>query len=139
MIIRQTSLMDLHYDLNTDIMSVRWPVVDEINDSERGENYRLIRESISSYYINRFLLDAQLNTKVPDTENLRSAISQFFRSIADTGLRKLARVASQTDEREMRASRVFLETSHLGPKDLQFEIFRTEQEAVKWLLADQQN
>jgi hypothetical protein len=138
MLLHRTTLMELHYEPSTDIMSVIWPEIEESPAEQVEENLQLITLSIKTYYISRFLMDARQTRLVPDLLQLEAIYLRLFKALSEAGLQKFARVKSLTREREM----ISLEAIHnihtssrtKGYIKYQFLNADTVEEATKWLL-----
>lgn len=58
MILHQDLLLELVYDVRTDILSVKWPDIKDVSVSELEYSFQKLLDTISHYDIKRLLIDS---------------------------------------------------------------------------------
>ena len=134
MILHKDGLIELHYDVKNDILSVKWPDITNFIKSEVQYSFKLLIDAIRHYDVKKLLIDSRHNVvEIPDPE-YKSLMLQFSQDLVATRLQKVARIVSFDANRENKVRAV---TEQIRPQlkmTLQSENFGTEAEALAWLI-----
>ncbi|WP_345169469.1 hypothetical protein [Nibribacter koreensis] len=129
MIIYKSGFLTLHYTPSTDILTVNFPPVEDILNTEISRSFGIIVECTRNYDIKKLLFDARGTQVEVQEETFAPIISHFVKSLATTRVQKIARVASSNLFKEHVVKRVFNDTKLL----IQFQSFTELEPAVDWL------
>jgi len=137
MVIYSDSLLHLELDPKTDILKVKWPhLVDEPMLIVRP-TFSKIFDTIKYFNVAKLLVDTRnTNTNIP-AEDFKKLSREFVEVLADSNLKKLARIIYAQPQRELRA-KIFIEalTDRLGSTFKSRE-FDDEKSALAWLENDE--
>ncbi|MHA6250070.1 hypothetical protein ACXYMU_19210 [Pontibacter sp. CAU 1760] len=135
MILFQNSLIKLDYNPGKDILCVNYPDLHDYLLSEIKHSIGIIIDTVRNYDIKFLLLDGRQTISTTPTQEGRDIALTLATGLAQTRLRKLARLESQNPDVEQRAKEnvAAVHTALAPPFDI--KNFSEEQEALTWLAA----
>ncbi|MFC6999007.1 hypothetical protein [Rufibacter roseus] len=133
MLLLKDSLVELHYDVTTDILSMKWPDLTGLTKSEIMHSLKKVIDTLKFYDIKKFLIDSRGNRIEVPVEDHRQVVHQFGVQLLTTRVEKLARIASNDMVREDRTHKLVEEVNKEITFNMQFQEFDNEQAALAWL------
>ncbi|KAA3436914.1 hypothetical protein [Rufibacter hautae] len=135
MLVLKDSLVELHYDVTTDILSMGWPDLTGFALSEVNHSLKKVIDTLKHYDIKKLLIDGRQN-KVEVTEKEQKQVAhQFSLDLRHTRVKKVARLASSDWDKERRSHQLSEELSHELTYSVQYQEFTDERTALAWLRA----
>ena len=133
MILYQDSLLELDYDLSTDVLYVNWPNLTEANIPYLNIAINELLDAIKHYDIKKLLIDSSTSlVEIPD-ELYRPLIFSFISQLKNTRLHRMARVTPENTSREARLQGY---TQQMQAEDMfSYETgeFLSKEQALAWL------
>ena len=129
MVIYKSGFLILDYNASTDILTVSLPPVEDILLPEISRSFGIIVEHTRNYDIKKLLFDARETQVEVQEEAFAPVISQFVDSLANTRVRKIARVASPSFFKEHVVSKGFNDSK----QPIRFQSFAELAPAIAWL------
>ena len=133
MILIDNGVIKLEYNPATDIVHVNYPDLHGYLIPEINYNIDIIVDQIKSYDIKNMLLDARQTAVSIDAEASRKVAVYLASSLAQTRLKKVARVASPNPDLEKRSEGTIQTINATIDLPFQLMSFSDMEEAVKWL------
>ena len=133
MILHQNSIIQLTYNPAADILEVRYPDLYTSFLSEARENLKLMVEAIHNYDVKNLLLDASTTAIEVSPEESRELTMQLAKELAQTRLRKVARIQPQDPTKEIRAQENIRQLERGIILPYQLRTFADRAAALKWL------
>jgi hypothetical protein len=101
MLLHKDGLIELNYDVRSDILSVRWPDLNGITISELEFSFNKLVDTLRHYDIKNLLIDSR-SSKVADItrEEHLKVLLDFVQLLMTTRLEKLARIETTDIGRE---------------------------------------
>ena len=132
MIIFKNGFIRLDYDPASDILSFAMPSVNDVVMPEMRRCLGVIVEHVRNYDVKKVLLDARETDIGVGQEIYGPVIAEFYRGLAATRLRKVARLVAPGSPRE-RIIRGVLEDIHFP---MEVRAFAEAASALEWLKAE---
>lgn len=133
MILHRDGLIELDYEVKTDILKVRWPDINHTTLPVLQYSFTKLIDTISHYHITRLLIDSQGSKGEYVGEDYKAAVLQLTKQLAATRLQKIARVVSNDANREARTQAYTKEFKAQVIMSLQNKDFNDEASARAWL------
>ena len=136
MLLHKDGLIELNYDVRSDILSVRWPDLNGITISELEFSITKLVDTLRHYDIKNLLIDSR-SSKVADItrEEHLKVLLDFVKLVMTTRLEKLARIETTDIGREGVVDIAAEEAiNRLGIR-FDFRNFSDEVSAWEWLSA----
>lgn len=133
MVIYEDALIYLDYDSKTDILWIKWPDLENEPMSEVRPAINRILETIKAYRVKNLLIDTKdTKTNIPEDE-FKVMAKEFVLGLADSDIKKIARVIYAEPTREIRA-KILMEqlTAWLAP-EFENREFTDIKSAFDWL------
>ncbi|MFB9864104.1 STAS/SEC14 domain-containing protein [Rufibacter immobilis] len=129
MIIFKNGFIELDYDPATDILWFEMPNVDDVVMPEMKRCLKVIVEHVRNYDVKRILLDARKTDILGGNEGYATIITEFYRDLMLTRVRRVARLVTPESIRENLVKRT------LAKMNISFEVqaFTDTDSAMKWL------
>lgn len=101
MLLHKDGLIELNYDVRSDILSVRWPDLNGITISELEFSITKLVDTLRHYDIKNLLIDSR-SSKIADItrEEHLKVLLEFVKLLMTTRLEKLARIETTDIGRE---------------------------------------
>ena len=134
MLLHKDGLIELNYDVKSDILSVHWPDLNGITISELEFSVTKLVETLRHYDIKNLLIDSR-SSKVNDIsrEEHLKVLLDFVRSVMTTRLEKLARIETTDIGREGIVDIAAEEAITRLGMQFEFRNFSDEASAREWL------
>jgi len=133
MILYQDSLLELDYDLRTDVLYVNWPSLTEANVSYLNISINELLNAIKHYDIKKLLIDSSTSRiEIPD-EVYRPMIFSFINRLKDTRLYRMTRVIPGNTSREARLQDYTRQMRAENMFSYQTGEFMSKNQALTWL------
>ena len=133
MILYQDSLLELDYDLRTDVLYVNWPSLTEANVSYLNISINELLNAIKHYDIKKLLIDSSTSRiEIPD-EVYRPLIFSFINRLKDTRLYRMARVIPENTSREARLQGYTRQMRAENMFSYETGEFMSKDQALNWL------
>lgn len=130
MILFQNGFVRLVYDPSKDILSVEMPSVNYDLAADFKKALDIVVENVRNYDVKRLLVDARQSVIELEMEEYGAIVTQFSYDIKATRLQKVARVVSDSRERENMVRRVMDEVQPV----LVMKSFTDVPSAIEWLV-----
>ncbi len=133
MILHKDGLIQLDYDVWSDILRVKWPDITAFIKLEVQYSFKLLIDNVRHCDVKRLLIDSRHNTvEIPDVE-YKGLMWQFSQDLLATRLQKVARIVSTDVARENKVKAVSEEIKAQLTMTLQSQNFENEADALVWL------
>jgi len=137
MILHNDGLIELRYDIKTDVLFVRWPDVNGTPASAIAYSFKKLLDTINYYNITKLLLNSK-HTKVDvDNEAYKPLTLQLGKDLAGTRLQKIARIPSELALRESKAQESIKELKSTIALSFITKEFADEASALAWLTGNE--
>ncbi|WP_192820241.1 hypothetical protein [Rufibacter sp. LB8] len=135
MLLYKDSLVELQYEVATDVLSMEWPDVTGFSKSEISHYLQKVIDTLKHYDVRRYLIDSRHN-KVEVTETEQKNIAyQFSTELLKTRVNKMARVVGQNTEKERRVENMRQQLVAELPFEMEYQEFTDMATALSWLKA----
>ncbi|MEJ8757121.1 hypothetical protein WG947_08945 [Pontibacter sp. H259] len=131
MILYKDGFLQLDYNPTTDVLYTPCPDIHADELLHLHKAFSIIVETLKSYNIKYFLLDASQSQTTVGEEEYFIVMEQLVQALKETPLLKLARVVSSSTMREHKAAQFMTESKHLFPYAIQN--FTSKEAALYWL------
>ena len=132
------SIIKLDYNPATDVLVTCMPDLRPYALPEVSYCLELMVESIRNYNIKKMLLDSSHTLIEVEDASYKAVMAQFAWALADTHLKKIARVGTDDIKREDKAARLASELRAEVNLPVEYKSFLSHTEAMNWLLAGEQ-
>ncbi|PSR54001.1 hypothetical protein AHMF7605_10955 [Adhaeribacter arboris] len=136
MILHQDLLLELIYDVKTDILSVQWPDIKDVSVSELEFSFQKLLDTVSHYDIKRLLIDSSKSVVTLDDKIYKPMLFRLVLAFNHTRLRKMARIISENELRENLLKSYAAEIKHKETLAFQTKEFNNQETALAWLCQD---
>lgn len=139
MLLHRDGLIELNYEVTSDILSVKWPDMSNSSFSEIEHSINKLVETLKHYDIKKLLIDGRgTNLEVAD-EDHRALAHRFAQELQETRLQKLARLASENKQLEKKSQEIGAKVQESIPLPFVIQTFSAEPDALRWLMASWAN
>lgn len=135
MILHQDGLIILLYEPRTDILSVRWPDINHTTVPILKYSFIKLIDAINHYHITKLLIDSRDIVGDVEDEDYKHLAMQLSQDLAATSLKKIARVTSKDEKREVRTQAYTSEIKAKVTFKLKSKEFDEEEAAIHWLIS----
>lgn len=132
MVIYKNGFLTLDYEPATDILSFEMPNVDDVVMPEMKRSLAVIVEHVRNYDVKRILLDARQTNIWVDEDSYACIISEFYRNLMATRVRKIARLVTPDSKRE----KVVMNLLDNMTLSVEVQRFTEVSAALEWLKSD---
>ena len=132
------SILKLDYNPATDVLVTCMPDLRTYALAEVSYCLDLMVESIRTYDIKKMLLDSSQTLIEVEDASYKAVMAQFAWALADTHLKKIARVGTADIMREDKAAKLASELRAEVNLPVEYKSFISQTEAMNWLLAGEQ-
>jgi hypothetical protein len=133
MLLLKENLVELHYDVTSDLLSMKWPELTGLTISQIQHSLRKVIDTLKHYDVKHFLVDSRDNLLEVSAQEHRDVRYQFSADLRTTRVSKMARIASTNLSRGDRTHQVAREIAKDMNFNLQYQEFDDEEAALSWL------
>jgi hypothetical protein len=134
MILHKDSLIELNYDVATDVLKVHWPDLTGFTMPEINYSLKKLIDTLRHYDIKKLLVDSRTSSIADVTKDEHHLILlDFTRKLMTTRLERLARIQTNDNSREDLVLQTADEAIHDLGIQFQFQNFSDEATALSWL------
>ncbi|MDB5264068.1 MAG: hypothetical protein JWQ14_3351 [Adhaeribacter sp.] len=133
MILHKDGLIELRYEIKTDVLYVKWPDLTDTPVQAIEYSFTKLIQTINNYYITKLIIDSKNTVSEMKDENYRIISMRLGQALLGTGLKKIARVISDSKERETNVQDVTKEMQSQGKFNLNSKEFTDIENAVSWI------
>ena len=134
MILHKDSLIELNYDVATDVLRVHWPDLSGFTMPEINYSLKKLIDTLRHYDIKKLLIDSRTSSVADITrEEHHMVLLNFAKKLMTTRLEKLARIQTKDNNRENMVAQTAEEAINDLGIQYQFQNFSDETTALNWL------
>jgi len=135
MILYQDSLLQLDYDVSSDVLYVHWPNLTEANITYLDIAFNALLDAIKHYDIKKLLIDSSTSSVEIPEEVYRPLVFSFINRLKSTRLYRMARVISENSFREARLQNYDQQMRSENMFSYETGEFISKDQALAWLKA----
>ncbi|WP_207431892.1 hypothetical protein [Sabulibacter ruber] len=135
MLLYKDGLLELNYEVTTDILSVRWPDLKFFSIAEIQYSLNKLVDALKHYDIKKLLIDSTSSTVEISEEEQKTIAYKFALMLQGTRVQKVARIINPDIKREQRSQKISGELTKEMTFTIQFENFPDQASALSWLSA----
>ncbi|WP_347158848.1 hypothetical protein [Pontibacter chitinilyticus] len=136
MLLHKDGLIELNYEVATDILTVCWPDMTGFTRSEIGYALQKLIDTLKHYDIKKLLIDARSRVVELPEEEYADLMLDFSRNLLSTRLMKVARLQTLDMSREKKVERATAKVEKQVQIDIPYKSFADEVSALAWLRED---
>ncbi|WP_242919956.1 hypothetical protein [Pontibacter liquoris] len=133
MLLHKDGLIELHYEVASDILTVRWPDLTGASLSEVTYSFKMLTDTLKHYDIKRLLVDSRRNTVEVPEETYLNLMTKFTHELLATRLVKFARLKATDPVREKKTEDATELVNSMIVIPIAFKNFSDEESARRWL------
>jgi len=133
MILHQDLLLELVYDVRTDVLSVQWPDIKDVSVSELEFSFQKLLDTISHFDIKKLLIDSSKSVVTLDDKIYKPLLFRLVLAFNNTRLQKMARIISENEYRENLLKSYVAEIKHKETIAFRTKEFEKQETALAWL------
>ena len=133
MILHKDGLIEMDYDVASDILLVKWLASDTSTSLELGYSMNLLVDKVRSYDIKKLLIDAREDVVGITDEEYVEINVEFANNLANTRLERVARLGTTNINRENFVKSLVEDVTSLTRTSLIYKEFNNEATAIVWL------
>lgn len=134
MLLHKDGLIELNYDVATDILTAKWPDMMNFTTAEIRFAFKKIVDTLKHYDIKKLLVDSRSNVVEITDEAYTVLALEFTRDLKTSRVKKVARLQTLDPAREKRAAHVTQQVqAQLQSGEQRYGSFPTVQSALEWL------
>jgi len=139
MILHKDGLIEMDYDVASDVLVVKWLASATSTSLELGYTMDLIVDKVRSYDIKKLLIDAREDVVGITDEEYVEINVKFANNLASTRLDRVARLGTTNINRENFVKSLVEDVQALTQTHLIYKEFSNETAAKLWLQNNTQN
>ncbi|GAB3813102.1 hypothetical protein [Pontibacter rugosus] len=133
MLLHNDGLIELNYDVASDILFVKWPDLTNVSEHEITYSFQKLIDTLRHYDIKNLLIDTRTNDIVVTEQEYEAMMLQLSRDLLSTRLQRVARLQVLNPDREKRVVAAIEKISGYLHISVQYKSFTSEAEAFAWL------
>jgi hypothetical protein len=136
MIIHQDHLLVLDYEPKSDILHVKWPDLVDVPPSVIRYSFTMLVNNINNYHITKMLIDSKGTLSNAKDDEYKPLALELARGLASTRLKRMARVISDDQLREIRNKNYTQEVQSSLLLNYDYREFEDKETASAWLMSN---
>ena len=136
MLLHKDGLIELNYDVVSDVLKVKWPDLTGFTMPEINYSLTKLIDTLRHYDIKKLLVDSRTSS-VADVsqEEYHNVLFGFAKKLMTTRLEKMARIETADRSRENVVTQTADEAVNNLGIQYEFQNFTDEKTALRWLTA----